>query len=308
MSPIQTIKDFLLTYQKNFCKTMSALDGQKNFYMDHWQRDASSPLEGHGISAVIQEGNVFEKGGINFSLVSGQSLPASATAHRPDLAGVPFSALGVSIVMHPQNPYVPTSHANVRYFQTTPKDQEPIFWFGGGFDLTPYYAFEEDCVYWHKMAKAACDPFGAELYPEFKKWADDYFYLKHRGEHRGIGGIFYDDLTNWPFAKGFEFMQSVAQHYLQAYAAIVEKRKNTAYGDREKQFQLLRRGRYVEFNLLYDRGTLFGLQSGGRTESILMSLPAQVNWQYAWEPEKNSQEAKLTEYFLRPRDWLAYNN
>jgi coproporphyrinogen III oxidase len=237
--------------------------------------------------------------------VHGTSLPASATAQRPELAGRTFEALGASIVMHPRNPYVPTSHCNVRFFQAEKPDAEPVWWFGGGFDLTPYYGFEEDCVHWHAQAKAACDPFGAEYHARFKKWCDEYFFIKHRQEPRGIGGLFFDDLIERSFDHCFGFMQSVAEHYLKAYLPIVQQRKNIPHGERERDFQLYRRGRYVEFNFVYDRGTLFGLQSGGRTESILVSLPPLVTWRYDWRPEPGSAEARLYEYFLKPRDWLA---
>ena len=301
---ITSIKHYLLDFQQRFCQTMSAIDQQKTFFNDSWKRDASSPLQGGGISCVLENGGVFEKAGANFSHVEGKSLAPSATAHRPELTGAAFTALGVSIVMHPRNPYAPTSHANVRYFEAHTADGKTHAWFGGGFDLTPYYGFEDDCVEWHQHAKAACDPFGAEVYADFKKWADDYFHLKHRDEQRGIGGIFFDDLNAFGFENGFAFIQQVAEHYLQAYASIVNRRKNTAYGERERNFQLYRRGRYVEFNLLYDRGTIFGLQSGGRTESILMSLPSPVHWQYDWHAEPGSEEARLTEYFLKPRDWV----
>jgi coproporphyrinogen III oxidase len=247
---------------------------------------------------------VFEQAGVNFSHVLGDNLPPSATAQRPELAGRRFEALGVSLVVHPHNPYVPTCHCNVRFFIASKAGAEPVWWFGGGFDLTPYYGFEDDAVHWHKTAKAACDPFGKDYYARFKKWCDEYFYIKHRNEPRGVGGLFFDDLNENDFHHCFGFMQSVGDHLLPAYLPIVQRRKDTPYGKRERDFQCYRRGRYVEFNLVYDRGTLFGLQSGGRTESILMSLPPQVSWRYDWQPEPGSPEAKLYEIFLKPRDWL----
>ena len=253
---------------------------------------------------MLEEGNVFEKAGINFSHVFGPGLPASATAHRPELAGRSFQAMGVSLVIHPHNPYVPTSHANVRFFIAEKEGADPVWWFGGGFDLTPYYGFEDDVRHWHSMSKQACEPFGEDIYPKYKKWCDEYFFLKHRNEPRGVGGLFFDDLNEWGFDKSFAFMQSVGDHYIPAYLPIVQKRKQTAFGDRERDFQLYRRGRYVEFNLVYDRGTLFGLQTGGRTESILMSLPPLVKWRYDWRPEAGSAEAELYEKYLKPRDWL----
>ena len=254
---------------------------------------------------VLRGGQVFEQAGVSFSEVSGDNLPASATAHRPELAGRSFRAMGVSLVMHPINPHVPTSHANVRFFIANKTGQEPVWWFGGGFDLTPYYGYQEDCEHWHRTARKACEGFDCDFYARYKKWCDDYFYIKHRQEARGIGGLFFDDLSQPDFETAFRFMRSVGDHYLPAYLPIVEKRKLTEYGEREKKFQWYRRGRYVEFNLVYDRGTLFGLQSGGRTESILMSLPPVVNWQYNFSPEPGTAEAELTEYYLQPRDWLG---
>jgi len=248
---------------------------------------------------------VFEQAGVNFSHVFGEQLPASATAHRPELAGRHWQAMGVSLVIHPHNPYVPTSHANVRFFIAEKEGTDPIWWFGGGFDLTPYYGYEQDAVHWHRTAGDACAPFGADVYPRFKKWCDDYFFLKHRSEPRGIGGLFFDDLNEWEFDKCFAFLRSVGDHYIQAYRPIVTRRKDTPYGERERDFQLYRRGRYVEFNLVYDRGTLFGLQSGGRTESILMSLPPLVKWRYNWQPQPDTPEAELYEVYLKPRDWLG---
>ncbi len=247
---------------------------------------------------------MIEKGGVNFSHVMGDQMPASATAHRPELAGRAFEAMGVSLVIHPHNPYAPTSHANVRFFIAEKPGEEPVWWFGGGFDLTPYYGFDEDCIHWHQTARNACQPFGDEVYPHYKRWCDDYFYLKHRDEPRGVGGLFFDDLNEWGFDNSFAFTQAVGSAYVDAICPILEKRQATPYGEREKQFQLYRRGRYVEFNLVFDRGTLFGLQSGGRTESILMSLPPLVRWEYNYQPEPGSAEAKLTDYYLTGRDWL----
>ena len=298
---VQAVKAYLLDLQDRICAGLTEEDGQATFQEDAWQR----PAGGGGRSRVMTEGAVFEQAGINFSHVFGEGLPASATAHRPELAGRSFEAMGVSLVIHPRNPYVPTSHANVRFFIATKADADPIWWFGGGFDLTPYYPFEEDAVAWHQVAKQACDPFGADVYARYKKWCDEYFFLKHRGETRGVGGLFFDDLNEGGFEHCFSFMRSVGDHYLQAYRPIVAKRKATTYGEHERDFQLYRRGRYVEFNLVYDRGTLFGLQTGGRTESILMSLPPLVKWRYNWQPEPGTPEAELYEHYLKPRDWLG---
>ena len=297
---INAVKNYLLGLQDKICTAIAQEDGKEKFREDAWQRAEG----GGGRSRVLAEGAVFEQAGVNFSHVFGTDLPASATAHRPELAGRSFQALGVSLVIHPRNPYAPTSHANVRFFIAEKPGAEPVWWFGGGFDLTPYYGFEEDCVHWHKTAKAACEPFGADYYPRFKKWCDEYFLLKHRNEPRGIGGLFFDDLNENGFNHCFGFLKSVGDHYVPAYLPIVQKRKATPYGERERDFQLYRRGRYVEFNLVYDRGTLFGLQSGGRTESILMSLPPLVKWRYDWKPAPGTPEAKLYEVFLKPRDWL----
>ena len=297
---IQAVKNYLLDLQDRICTAIEREDAKEKFREDAWQRAEG----GGGRSRVLAEGAVFEQAGVNFSHVFGTDLPASATAHRPELAGRSFQALGVSLVIHPRNPYAPTSHANVRFFMAEKPGAEPVWWFGGGFDLTPYYGFEEDCVHWHKTAKAACDPFGADYYPRFKKWCDQYFLLKHRNEPRGIGGLFFDDLSEKGFDHCFGFLKSVGDHYIPAYLPIVQKRKATPYGERERDFQLYRRGRYVEFNLVYDRGTLFGLQSGGRTESILMSLPPLVKWRYDWKPAPGTPEAKLYEIFLKPRDWV----
>ncbi len=296
---IAQVKDYLLGLQDSICASLAQLDSGQTFREDSWQR----PGGGGGRSRVLEDGAVIEKGGVNFSHVFGDGLPASATAHRPELAGRQYQAMGVSLVIHPRNPYVPTSHANVRFFIAEKPGSEPIWWFGGGFDLTPYYGFEEDAVHWHRTAQAACEPFGADTYPRLKKWCDDYFYLKHRNEPRGIGGLFFDDLNEGGFERCFALMRSVGDHYIPAYAPIVAKRKDTPSGERERDFQLYRRGRYVEFNLVFDRGTLFGLQTGGRTESILMSLPPLVKWRYDWHPQAGSAEARLYDIFLKPRDW-----
>jgi len=293
------VEQYLLDLQTRICTALSTLDGSP-FREDAWDR----PGGGGGRSRVLEEGAVFEKAGINFSKVYGKDLPPSATAHRPELAGRDFEAMGVSLVIHPRNPYVPTSHANVRFFIARKPAADPVWWFGGGFDLTPYYGFEEDAVHWHRIARAACTPFGDDVYSRYKRWCDDYFFLKHRNEPRGIGGLFFDDLNGWGFEQSFAFLRSVGDHYLPAYLPIVERRKDISYSDREREFQCYRRGRYVEFNLVYDRGTLFGLQSGGRTESILMSLPPRVTWRYDWHPAPDTPEARLYETFLRPRDWL----
>ena len=298
---VDAVKDYLLSLQDSICQRLEALDGKSRFTEESWQREEG----GGGRSRVITEGVLFEKGGVNFSHVMGQQLPPSASASRPELAGASWQAMGVSLVMHPANPYVPTSHANVRFFVATPPQGEPVWWFGGGYDLTPFYGFAEDCRHWHLAAEAACRPFGEDLYPRFKAWCDEYFFIKHREECRGIGGLFFDDYNDGDFATSFALMQSVGDSYLDAYVPIVERRRQHAYGERERQFQLYRRGRYVEFNLVYDRGTLFGLQSGGRTESILMSLPPLVRWDYGWTPPEGSEEARLTAYFLKPRDWLG---
>lgn len=297
---INAVKTYLLELQDRICSAFEEIDGIKSFIEDGWEREGG----GGGRSRVLQNGNVIEQGGVNFSHVYGTDLPPSATVNRPELAGRSFQAIGVSLVIHPRNPYVPTSHMNVRFFIAEKENSEPVWWFGGGFDLTPYYGFEEDAEHWHRIAYHACEPFGDDVYPRYKKWCDDYFYLKHRQEPRGIGGLFFDDLNEAGFERSFEFMQSVGDHFLPAYLPIVDRRKDTPFEDRQRQFQLYRRGRYVEFNLVYDRGTLFGLQSGGRTESILMSLPPLVRWQYNWRPEPGSEEAKLYEYFLKPRNWF----
>jgi coproporphyrinogen III oxidase len=299
---IENVRNYLLTLQDNICAAIEKADGKGRFREDSWSRDAG----GGGRSRVMEDGTVFEKAGINFSHVFGAGLPPSATAARPELAGRSFQAMGVSLVIHPHNPYVPTTHANVRFFVAEKAGTDPVWWFGGGFDLTPYYGFREDAAHWHRMAQEACTPFGDEVYPRYKKWCDDYFYIKHRNEPRGIGGLFFDDLNAGGFEYCCSFMISVGNHFLPAYLPIVERRKDISYGEREKDFQRYRRGRYVEFNLVYDRGTLFGLQSGGRTEAILMSLPPQVSWRYDWQPESGTPEAELYEVFLKPRDWLEH--
>lgn len=296
---IQKIKDYLLNLQQRICDAISLEDGNP-FMQDPWQYQEG----GGGVSCVLSSDNVIEKAGVNFSHVQGIHLPAAATANRPHLTHAVFQAIGVSVVMHPRNPYVPTSHMNVRFILAEQENGSQIWWFGGGFDLTPYYGFQEDCVHWHQMAKNACQPFGDDVYPQYKKWCDDYFYLKHRKEPRGIGGLFFDDVNHWDFATCFAFMRSIGDHYIKAYLPIVAQRKHHAYGERERQFQLYRRGRYAEFNLLYDRGTLFGLQSGGRTESILMSLPPVVNWRYNWHPEPGTPEAELYENYLQVKEWV----
>ena len=300
MIDIDSIKHYLLDLQDRVCTSLMQLDGDLVLKEDQWEREGG----GGGRSRVLQQGKVFEQGGINFSHVYGDGLPQSATAHRQELAGRSFQALGDSLVIHPLNPFVPTTHMNVRFIVAEKEGMDPIWWFGGGFDLTPYYGFKEDARHWHETAKAACNGFGNDTYSKYKQWCDEYFYLKHRQEPRGIGGLFYDDLNEWGYESCFAFMQSVGDHFLKAYLPIVERRMNTGYSERERNFQLYRRGRYVEFNLIYDRGTLFGLQSGGRTESILMSLPPLVRWEYNWEPEPGSAEAELYEVFLKPQDWL----
>lgn len=298
---LDDVKKYLLSLQDRICDAIADADGQVSFTEETWEREAG----GGGRTRVLTDGAVFEQAGINFSHVYGDNLPPSATASRPQLAGRSFQAVGVSLVIHPKNPYVPTSHANVRFFIAEEEGEEPIWWFGGGFDLTPYYGNEEDCIHWHQQSKAACEVLGDEAYPRYKKWCDEYFYLKHRDEPRGIGGLFFDDLSEPGFEKSFAFMRSVGDHYLKGYLPIVERRKDMPYSERQRDFQLYRRGRYVEFNLVFDRGTLFGLQSGGRTESILMSLPPLVKWRYNWQPEPGSEEAELYDVYLKPRDWLG---
>ena len=296
---VAAVKASLLTLQDAWCAAFEAEDELARFQEETWKR----PEGGGGRTRMIAGGRVFEKGGVAFSHVQGAALPPSATAHRPELAGRPWEALGVSAVMHPGNPYVPTSHANVRFFLARGAGAAPVWWFGGGFDLTPYYGFEPDAVHWHRTARAAVAPFGEDLYPRMKQACDEYFFLKHRGEPRGIGGLFFDDFNRLPFAESFALMRSVGAAYVAAYRPVVARRKATPYGDRQREFQLRRRGRYVEFNLVWDRGTLFGLQSGGRSESILLSLPPVVRWDYNWQPAPHSEEARLAEVFLRPRNW-----
>lgn len=296
----QAVKDYLLSLQDHICQQLQAEDGGAEFIEDAWDREQG----GGGRSRVLTEGNAIEKGGVNFSHVFGEQMPASATAHRPELAGRSFEAMGVSLVIHPNNPHAPTSHANVRFFIAEKPGAEPVWWFGGGYDLTPYYGNEEDCRHWHRTARDACAPFGENIYPFFKQWCDDYFYIKHRQEPRGVGGLFFDDFNELGFERSFALMRAVGDSYVPAYRPILARRKGIDYGQRERDFQLYRRGRYVEFNLVYDRGTLFGLQTGGRTESILMSLPPLVRWDYDWHPEPGSPEAALTEHYLRPRDWI----
>lgn len=298
---VPAVKNYLHGLQDHLCAALESEDGTARFHEDAWDR----PEGGGGRSRVLHDGTVFEQAGINFSHVHGDSLPAAASERRPELAGRSFQAMGVSLVIHPHNPYVPTSHANVRFFIAEHPDVEPVWWFGGGFDLTPYYGFDADCRHWHATAQAACAPFGEDVYPRYKQWCDDYFHLPHRGEQRGVGGLFFDDLDAWGFEQCFAFMRSVGDHFRPAYLPIVQERRAMAYGERERQFQLYRRGRYVEFNLLFDRGTKFGIQSGGRTESILMSLPPLARWQYGYQPEPGSPEEALTSRYLTPRDWLG---
>lgn len=298
---VPAVSAYLTDLQDRICKMLEAEDGHGRFQEDPWQHAGG----GGGRTRVIEAGAVIERGAVNFSHVQGTALPGTASERHPDLAGCRFEALGVSLVIHPQNPYVPTSHANVRLFVAHRPDGAPVWWFGGGFDLTPYYGFDEDCVFWHRQAQAACAPFGADLYPRLKRWCDEYFCNHHRGEQRGIGGIFFDDFDAGGFAQAFAFLRSVGEHYIAAYQPLVARHKHTPYGERERDFQLFRRGRYVEFNLLHDRGTRFGIQSGGRAESILVSMPALAAWRYRWQPEPGTPEAALTEKYLQPRDWLG---
>jgi coproporphyrinogen III oxidase len=298
-TPVSNVKTYLLDLHARIIAALEQIDGRA-FLTDSWER----PEGGGGTSCVIEEGGLFERGGVNFSHVVGNNLPPSAAANRPAVAGRAWEAMGVSLVLHPRNPYVPTVHMNVRFFNATEAGKEPIWWFGGGMDLTPYYGFEEDARHFHDACRNALEPFGADLHPRFKRWCDDYFYLKHRREPRGVGGIFFDDFNELDFASSFAVQRSVGDHFIDAYLPIVLRRKDTAYGEQERDFQAYRRGRYVEFNLVYDRGTLFGLQSGGRTESILMSLPPVVKWRYDWKPEPGSAEARLYSDFLIHRDWV----
>ena len=302
VTPNQTeeVRSWLLGLQAQICQSLEDIDGEARFITDSWEREQG----GMGRSRVIGNGRVFEKGGVNFSHVFGERLPPSASATRPELAGRSFQAMGVSLVIHPDNPFVPTSHANFRFFIAEKPGEEPVWWFGGGYDLTPYYGFEEDCQHWHQTAKAACNPFGEDVYPRMKRDCDEYFYLKHRQEPRGIGGLFFDDFNAGSFDSCFALVQALGNSYLDAYCPIVMRRKDTPFTEANKHFQCYRRGRYVEFNLVFDRGTLFGLQSGvGRIESILMSLPPVVRWDYNWQPEAGTEEARLYTDFLRPRDW-----
>jgi len=297
---LPSVINYLKNLQGTICRQFEQQDIKK-FKHDHWKRAEG----GGGYSCILEEGKLFEKAGVNFSHISGQKLPPSATNARPELNGCSFQAVGISIITHPRNPHIPTSHANLRFFIAEKPNTDPVWWFGGGFDLTPYYGYDEDAIHWHKTAKKACDPFGEETYIHYKKWCDNYFYLKHRNEARGVGGLFFDDLNTPNFKQSFALVKSIGDHYLPAYLPIVEKRKNTPYGEQQRKFQLYRRGRYVEFNLVYDRGTLFGLQSQGRTESILISLPPIVHWKYDWKPEKDSIEQKLYTDYLQPKDWLS---
>ncbi|HFB66017.1 MAG TPA: oxygen-dependent coproporphyrinogen oxidase [Aeromonadales bacterium] len=298
---LDEVRACFLSLQQDICQQLEEEEQQNKFITDRWQREAG----GGGLTRVMENGQHIEKGGVNFSEVTGDSLPASASAHRPELAGRSFHAMGVSLVIHPRNPFVPTSHMNVRFFMAEKAGEDPVWWFGGGFDLTPYYGFEEDVVHWHQTAKNAVENFSGDYYDKFKKWCDDYFYLKHRHEARGVGGLFFDDFNELGFKESFKFVKSVGDHYIKAYRPILNKRKNLPYTKRQKEFQCFRRGRYVEFNLVFDRGTLFGLQSGGRTESILMSLPPEVHWHYNWQPEPGSDEEKLYTDFLPIKDWLV---
>lgn len=298
---IEAVKAFFLQLQDSICAGLENADGSGKFVEDNWQRAAG----GGGRTRVLTDGDVIEQGGVNYSYVFGENMPASATAHRPELQGRSFQACGVSLVIHPKNPNIPTSHANVRFFIAEKEGHDPIWWFGGGFDLTPFYPVREDVVHWHQVAKDLCDPFGEAVYPKYKNWCDDYFYLKHRGETRGVGGLFFDDLNEWGFEKSFDFMKAVGEGYLDAYLPIIERNKDRAYSEAQRQFQLYRRGRYVEFNLVYDRGTLFGLQTGGRTESILMSMPPLARWEYNYQPQAGSPEADLYDNYLKPQNWLA---
>jgi coproporphyrinogen III oxidase len=296
---IKQVIIFFKQLQDNICKGLAQADGQKTFFEDNWQREQG----GGGRTRVLTNGAVFEQAGVNFSYVIGDKMPASATAHRPELQGRTFQACGVSLVIHPKNPYIPTTHANVRFFIAEKEGADPVWWFGGGFDLTPFYPFAEDIKHWHQTAFDLCKPFGEDVYQQHKDWCDRYFYLKHRDETRGVGGLFFDDLNNWGFEKSFAYTKAVGNNFLNAYIPIVMKRKNITFGENERSFQLYRRGRYVEFNLVYDRGTLFGLQTGGRTESILMSMPPLVRWEYDFQASENSAEEKLLDY-LKPQTWL----
>ena len=327
---VSEVRDGLLGLQQRICAALEAEDGRGRFIRDEWSkppaapapetpsaaapqggapasgRPGTGPLQGGGITRLMEEGALLERGGVGFSHVRGPALPPSATQHRPELAGAPFEAMGVSLVFHPRNPYVPTVHMNVRMLAAGHAGQEPVTWFGGGMDLTPYYGFEEDAAHFHRVNRDALAPFGADKYPRFKKWCDEYFFLKHRGEPRGIGGVFFDDFSELGFERSLAMQRAVGDAFLDAYLPIVRRRRGTPYGERERDFQAYRRGRYVEFNLVWDRGTLFGLQSGGRTESILMSLPPVVKWRYDWKPAPGTPEARLYSDFLRPREWADW--
>jgi coproporphyrinogen III oxidase len=298
------VRSYLLGLQQDIISALQAEDGHA-FVTDGWTRGPEERLQGDGLTRLVEEGGVFERGGCNFSHVRGPTLPPSATQHRPELAGAPFEAMGVSLVMHPRNPHVPTAHMNVRMFAALPAGQAPVVWFGGGMDLTPYYGFEDDARHFHRTCRDALAPFGDDKYPRFKQWCDEYFFLKHRNEPRGVGGVFFDDFAELGFDGSFAMLRAVGDAFMPAYLPLVQRRRDTPYGERERDFQAYRRGRYVEFNLVFDRGTLFGLQSGGRTESILMSMPPVVKWRYAWQPEAGTPEARLYTDFLRPRDWLG---
>ena len=304
-SPVHAARDYLLGLQQRIVDAAEAADGQGRFIRDAWTKPPGEKLQGEGVTRLVEEGALLERGGVGFSHVRGASLPPSATQHRPELAGAPFEAMGVSLVFHPRNPYVPTVHMNVRMLAALPAGQAPVTWFGGGMDLTPYYGFEGDAASFHRVNRDALAPFGADKYPRFKQWCDEYFFLKHRNEPRGIGGVFFDDFAELGFEQSFAMLRAVGDAFLPAYLPIVQRRRDTPYGERERDFQAYRRGRYVEFNLVWDRGTLFGLQSGGRTESILMSLPPSVKWRYNWQPEPGTPEARLYTDFLRPRDWAG---
>lgn len=303
----ELVKTFLLQLQSDICQSLEQVDASQKFVTDKWEREKG----GGGITKVLSQGGVFEQAGVNFSHVFGNSMPASATVNRPELAGRSYQAMGVSLVIHPWNPYIPTSHANVRFFIAEKEGEKPIWWFGGGFDLTPFYPFEEDCLHWHRTAQKICSHFGSTVYQQHKEWCDNYFYLPHRDETRGVGGVFFDDLNQhsfdgeWDFERCFSYIKAIGSGFTQAYIPIVERRKEIHYGEREREFQLYRRGRYVEFNLVHDRGTLFGLQSGGRTESILMSMPPLARWQYSYHPQEGSPEQELYKNYLRPRNWLS---
>ena len=299
MSP-SAVSDYLADLQNRIVAELERIDGQP-FRRDRWQRGEG----GGGESRIVEEGGVFERGGVNYSRVHGERLPPSASAARPELAGRAFQAMGASLVLHPRNPFAPTVHMNVRFLVATKPGSDPAWWFGGGMDLTPYYGFEEDARHFHSICRQALEPFGQDLYPRFKRWCDQYFYLRHRGEPRGIGGVFFDDLNDGGFDRCFALTRSIGDHFLPAYLPVLERRRNLPFGERERDFQAYRRGRYVEFNLVYDRGTLFGLQSGGRAESILMSLPPIVKWRYDWKPDPATEEGRLYRDFLRHRDWLG---